>query len=153
MTFRAKDGQILAVFTLVFLTYIFAIFSDWMFVIGRFNFGRSSSLHIAGVIFLTTLAAYIGWQMLRRVGTQIEFGDGMFKLLRRSGRVIRSEPLNTINRLGVRETFFRAPKCLVIQFDGRKDLKFSMEYENLPELVRALEECTGREFVRIPWGT
>jgi len=152
LVFRAKNWQIILVYGF-FLTLVgLVLVGSFLSLLAKRNAGKDWSIHALQLGLFSLFAIRFGWAILSRIGSRIVVDAESIHLYSWFGRVCRGGQFQDVLSLGIRQTFYKAPQSLDIFFENGKPLKFDAEYEKLDELVKAVEERSGKEFKVFPWG-
>jgi hypothetical protein len=152
LVFKAKNWQIALSYGLFLSLVCFVLVGILYNLFEKRNAGKNWDINAMQVGLFSLFAIRFGWAFFSKIGSRIEIDDESVRLLSWFGRVSRGGRFQDVSSLGINQTFFKAPRSLVVMFESGKPLRIDGEYEGLGELVIAIEERSGKEFKLIPWG-
>ena len=148
VVFRARNWQI-------FLVYGFLCAVLCLMLVSKFRKLQVASDawdFVISVLELGLISGYLGyycWSICRRFGTRIEVGGGFIRKMSFRGKVLFSDRIEHISKLGFRQSFFGTATSLTIAFSNSRSIKIDAEYENFRRLVKVLEERSGKSSASI----
>lgn len=153
LVFRAKNWQIVLVYGTPFVVFSFVAIGFLIFTLeGRGTTENKRELFAMATSINSLFAVIYALALITRIGTRIELDDDSIKKIMWRGRKLGGGSFNDVIDLRVHQTYFKAPRYLSLTFENSKPLRIDAEYEKLGELVKVIEERSGKEFNIVPWG-